>query len=168
MSIADLRRQYARFAGRYDEAFAERQRPKIEALAAALPTPIPTPALDLGAGTGLAARILGVPFVAVDASRAMLEKGTGSRIQAAFSALPFPDDTFALVWCVTAITEFVDPRPALEEIARVCRPGGHLALTLLKQDDVVTAEQVLADLDFRVEARLDIGLEFGYVERLGA
>ena len=166
MSIRDLRHQYARFAGRYDEAFAERQRPKMEALAAALPTPFPSPALDLGAGTGLAARTLSVPFVAVDASRVMLERGTGPRVQAAFSALPFPDDAFALVWCVTAITEFDDPRPILAEVARVCRTGGHLALTLLKQDDVVTAEQVLTDLGFRLEVRLDLGQEFGYVQRL--
>ena len=165
MSLDDLRRRYARFAPRYDDAFVERQLPKFEALANALPRPMPTPALDLGAGTGLANRLLGTPFVMLDASRAMLRRARGMRIQGAFDALPFADETFALVWAVTAITEFTDPVPAFGEVARVIRPGGHLALTLLKQDDVVTAEAVLTDLGFVIERRYDFDQEFGYVGR---
>ena len=165
MRLDDLQRRYARFAHRYDETFAERQRPKFEALAADLPRPIPMPALDLGAGTGLAGRHLGVDFVMLDASRAMLRHASGARVQGAFDALPFADDAFALVWGVTALTEFVDPMPTLVEIARVCRPEGYLALTLLKQDDVVTAEDALTDLGFSIEHRHDFNEEFGYIAR---
>ena len=95
MKLADLRLKYTQFAPRYDEAFADRQRPKFEQLAARLPSPMPDPALDLGAGTGLAGRILGVDFVMLDASRAMLEFADGRRVQGAFDALPFADDSFA-------------------------------------------------------------------------
>jgi|GEM_PF-1722117 len=165
MKLADLRLKYTQFAPRYDEAFADRQRPKFEQLAARLPSPMPNPALDLGAGTGLAGRILGVDFVMLDASRAMLEFAEGRRVQGAFDALPFADDSFALIWAVTALTEFTDPVPVLGEMARVCRPGGYLALTLLKQDDVVTAEAVLTDLGFVLEERYDFGQEFGYIGR---
>ena len=69
MNLDELQGRYARFASRYDDAFAERQRPKFEALANDLPNPLPTPALDFGAGTGLAGRLLGAPFVMLDASR---------------------------------------------------------------------------------------------------
>mgnify|MGYP003956554361 CR=1 FL=1 len=165
MSFDDLRRRYARFAPRYDDAFAERQLPKFEALANCLPSPLPTPALDLGAGTGLAGRLLGAPFVMLDASRAMLRHARGMRVQGAFEALPFADESFALIWAVTAVTEFTDPAPSLGEMARVCRPGGYLALTLLKQDDVVTAEAMLTDLGFVLERRYDFDQEFGYVGR---
>jgi ubiquinone/menaquinone biosynthesis C-methylase UbiE len=165
LSLDELRRRYQQFAPRYDEAFAHRQEPKFEALAAALPTPLPTPALDLGSGTGLAGRFLDTSFIMLDASRAMLSHARGFRVQGAFSALPFADDTFALVWAVTAITEFDDPRPALNEVARVCQRGGFLALTLLKQDDVVTAESVLVELGFSIEKRLDFEQEFAYVAR---
>jgi ubiquinone/menaquinone biosynthesis C-methylase UbiE len=43
--------------------------------------------------------------------------------------LPFPDATFDAVTCVEALEFMADPHLALEEMARVLRPGGTLLLT---------------------------------------
>jgi ubiquinone/menaquinone biosynthesis C-methylase UbiE len=46
-------------------------------------------------------------------------------------ALPFADDSFDLVYAVSALPEVPDRRKALAEVKRVLRPGGTLALTEL-------------------------------------
>ncbi len=43
-------------------------------------------------------------------------------------ALPFADDAFDVVTCRFAFHHFEDPRKALAEMARVCRPGGRVVL----------------------------------------
>lgn len=43
-------------------------------------------------------------------------------------ALPFADEAFDVVTCRFAFHHFENPRKALAEMARVCRPGGRVAL----------------------------------------
>jgi ubiquinone/menaquinone biosynthesis C-methylase UbiE len=43
-------------------------------------------------------------------------------------ALPFADEAFDVVTCRFALHHFENPRKALAEMARVCRPGGRVAL----------------------------------------
>jgi ubiquinone/menaquinone biosynthesis C-methylase UbiE len=45
------------------------------------------------------------------------------------AALPYPDASFDLVYMVTVLGELPDPGRALQEIRRVLRPGGTLAIT---------------------------------------
>ena len=49
-------------------------------------------------------------------------------VRAEGARLPFPDDTFTLVASTLAIHHFGDPRQVLGEMARVCRPGGKIAV----------------------------------------
>ncbi len=165
MQLDILRKSYDRFADRYDEIFLPRQQPKIEGLAAVLPRPLPRPALDAGAGTGLAGRLLDHPFVALDASRGMLGYAAPPRVQADLARLPFADDRFALVLSVTALIDFTDPRPALSELARVLRPDGWLALSVLKIEDVAAVQYALEDLGLDVIERLDLEQDLGFVCR---
>ena len=44
--------------------------------------------------------------------------------------LPFPDESFDLVTCIQAFHYVPDPRPAIDEIRRVLRPGGAVVLTV--------------------------------------
>ena len=55
------------------------------------------------------------------AGRFVLVRAEGSR-------LPFRDETFTLVATTLAIHHFGDPRQVLGEMARVCRPGGKIAV----------------------------------------
>jgi len=97
----------------------------------------PTRILDLGCGTGTAARILkthGFPVVGLDGSRSMLDaarnKGEPSLplLQADFRALPFPDRSFSTVFSMfDAINNLLTPddlEQAFREVYRVLTPGG--------------------------------------------
>jgi len=61
--------------------------------------------------------------------------------------LPFPGDSFEIVTCAAAFHHFVSPRQVLVEMARVCLPGGKVAI-----EDIVTSEQ---DIRARYHNRLE-------------
>jgi SAM-dependent methyltransferase len=91
--------------------------------------------VDLAAGTGLQTRALrrrGAGLVAVDPDIAMLRRLVAISPQtpavvARGEQLPLRDDVADLVVCATA-WHWLNPGAALEQIQRVLRPGGHLAL----------------------------------------
>ncbi|MFL5891373.1 MAG: methyltransferase domain-containing protein [Solirubrobacterales bacterium] len=76
--------------------------------------------------------------VGIDASRTMLERGAAELVAAGLpnlalirgdaTALPFPDATFGAVCCFAALHLFADPFAGLDEMRRVLRPGGRIAL----------------------------------------
>lgn len=69
------------------------------------------------------------------------EKAPGATIEfvaAALDRLPFPDDTFDVVWCAQSLYSLPDPVIAIRHMARVLRPGGLVAV--LEND---TLHQVL-------------------------
>jgi len=91
--------------------------------------------LDLAAGTGLVSRALlarGASVLATDIEHGMLRtlrRGapTVPATVAAAEALPVAAGTFDLVVCATA-WHWVQPDAAVEQVRRVLRPGGHVAL----------------------------------------
>lgn len=97
------------------------------------------PALDVGCGTGrLAERIAdaGYPLVGLDPSPGMIAQLRHRRPDLAAvigngTALPFPDTTFALVYCVAVLHHIAEPdavRRTLAEMVRVARPGGRIVV----------------------------------------
>jgi malonyl-CoA O-methyltransferase len=92
------------------------------------PSPEGKRLLDAGCGTGR--RLAGSKAalaVGVDLSIEMLSAGTERAVAVAdLRALPFPAQSFDLVWCRLVLGHLPDPRPAYHELARVCRIGGHV------------------------------------------
>lgn len=43
---------------------------------------------------------------------------------------PFPDDSFAVIWCSEVLEHLFDPAFALREMHRIMRPGGQLLVTV--------------------------------------
>lgn len=102
------------------------------------------PVLDLCTGTGDLAlayhRATGgaVPIVGADFSGQMLElavkksakNGAGDIrfVQADAQHLPFADDVFEIVTVAFGLRNVTDPLKGLAEMARVCRPGGKVAV----------------------------------------
>lgn len=97
--------------------------------------------LDLGSGAGQILRHLikvapeGTRIVACDLSHQMLRrarKRVNSQrpvyVAADMTRMPFADASFDCVTCGYVIEHLPDPRPGLEEIGRVLRPGGSLLL----------------------------------------
>lgn len=90
--------------------------------------------LDLAAGTGVSTveyRRSGAWCLAADFSQEMLRAGRHRdvpMVAADALHLPFADDSFDAATISLAIRNFVDPKVALTEIARVVRPGGRLVV----------------------------------------
>ncbi|WP_157965788.1 class I SAM-dependent methyltransferase [Euzebya rosea] len=101
----------------------------------------PGRALDVGCGAGqmaLAMAERGYDVSAVDISEGMVEATTATFAEAGRTAdirtadmrdLPYEDDTFDWVSGLGAIEYLTDPGEAVEEYARVTRPGGHVVVT---------------------------------------
>jgi predicted TPR repeat methyltransferase len=98
------------------------------------------PLLDAGAGTGLVGEWLGIvgyPVVeALDISTGMLRIALAKGIYAGFhqvalgGPLPFADATYAgIISTGVFTTGHVGPE-ALDELIRICRPGGVIVLTV--------------------------------------
>lgn len=94
-------------------------------------------ALDVGCGTGVMAERLsqeGYDVVGADPFRGMLRYVRQRRpdlmaVAAAGQHLPFPNDTFDLVYCIAVMHHVADPtavRETLLEMVRVTKPGGHV------------------------------------------
>ena len=128
----------------------------LEAALAAI-ADAPARALDVGTGTGIAARAVARRFpessvVGVDASEPMILQArshAGSdreRYEVADSAaLPYPDREFDLVTLLNMI-------PFFDEVARVTASGGHVAVAFSRGADTpiyVPLERVQAELERR-------------------
>jgi ubiquinone/menaquinone biosynthesis C-methylase UbiE len=122
--------------------------------------------LDLGCGTGeqtraLATRVApGGRAVGVDLSQSMIgearRRAGGAGVAVEFEvgdaqALPFADGTFDACRSERMLTHVPDPRAALAEMVRVCRPGGRVAVLdadsesmIVDSDDRRLARQVVA------------------------
>ncbi|MEY9839546.1 methyltransferase domain-containing protein [Streptacidiphilus sp. EB103A] len=92
--------------------------------------------LDVGAGTGDAARTLqeehGARVVGIDRSLTMAgecqRRGLDRVVAADAHHLPFRDAAFDGAWADRVLQHLPDPAAALQEMIRVVRPGGRLAL----------------------------------------
>lgn len=92
--------------------------------------------LDLAAGTGASSAEIarsGARVVACDLSAGMIEVGRNHHpdiefIQGDAMDLPFEDQSFDAVTISYGLRNVPDPKRALEEMARVVRPGGRLVV----------------------------------------
>lgn len=105
--------------------------------------------LDVACGPGfnsLAFARRAAAVVGVDSDRELLEaarrearrrrQDNVSFQEADPQSLPFPDESFHVVTCAAALHHIPSPREALVEMARVCLPGGRLAL-----EDIIAPQQ---------------------------
>ncbi|GAA1365726.1 methyltransferase domain-containing protein [Streptomyces beijiangensis] len=99
--------------------------------------------VDVGSGTGSVARTLAAAVTAEGSAlgiepnpglRALAEQrareaGSAARFVAGdASALPLPDASVDVVWCERVLQHLAEPERAVEEFARVLRPGGRVVL----------------------------------------
>lgn len=97
--------------------------------------------LDVGCGDGMLALICAQGGAAhvqgCDSDPRMIERARAREVEggpridltvARAEALPFPDDSFDVVFCITVLAFVADAGKAVREMARVLRPGGRLVL----------------------------------------
>jgi ubiquinone/menaquinone biosynthesis C-methylase UbiE len=128
---------YARLARHYDQLWDRYSRVSLERLAARLALTGTESVLDLACGTGRLGTILraehpelrltgmdlSADMLAVARQRLPPDERTQWE-QGSMESLPFADDSFDVVTCASAFHLLTDQQRALEEMARVLRPGG--------------------------------------------
>jgi SAM-dependent methyltransferase len=113
-----------------------RMTPLYEATLAALAPLAGTSLLDAGCGAGLVVELAtraGARACGIDASEGLLEFARRRTPGADFTvgdieSLDQPDDSYDIVTAFNSIQYAVDPAHAVEELARVCKPDGHVAV----------------------------------------
>ncbi|HII29516.1 TPA: class I SAM-dependent methyltransferase [Candidatus Woesearchaeota archaeon] len=91
--------------------------------------------LDVGCGSGLSSELFNCIRIGIDPSEELVaiarKKGIAAIIGCA-EKMPFKDNCFDAVICVSAAHNFHDPRKAFAEIARVAKPQAKIAVSLLR------------------------------------
>ncbi len=135
MPLHPLATQFASIAGAYERGRPEYAPGVVGAMAAELDIGPGAPVLDLAAGTGKLTRALlaaGLDVVAVEPQAPLREVlgvnvGTERVREGLAEAIPLPDGSVDAVTVADAFHWF-DQQAALDEIRRVLRPGGGLAV----------------------------------------
>jgi SAM-dependent methyltransferase len=120
-------------------------------------------ALDVACGAGHAAEVVAPDVrlvVGLDLTVGLLELGAARLSEANVrnvvlqegnaEALPFVAGSFDLVYCLAALHHIGDPVRAVEEMTRVCRPGGRVVLS-----DLITPSAEVRDTFDELHRRLD-------------
>jgi SAM-dependent methyltransferase len=110
--------------------------------------------LDAGCGSGLVVRLAadrGAAASGLDASAALLAfarvRSPGADLRTGeIQKLPYGDASFDAVTAFNAIQYAADPAAAVQELARVCRPGGHVAIGVWGESGRCETEALFAGL----------------------
>ncbi len=141
MNVGAVERFYNRFAGVYDLVFDQVFREGRHEAMRALELGARARVLEVGVGTGLNLPLYpgGSRIVGLDLSLPMLEEAQGrigdapgpasvQLIQGDATRLCFDDATFDAVYAPYVVSVVPRPRALVQEMARVCRPGGRVVV----------------------------------------
>jgi len=141
MDLSSVRSAYRRYAGAYDVVFGPVLNPGRVVTIPLVNNRPRQRILEVGVGTGLSLKYYrrDAQVVGIDVSPEMLEK---ARVRVAADGLTqveslhemdaenlqFPDGSFDLVIALYVASVVPHPRRLIEEMRRVCRPGGELVV----------------------------------------
>jgi len=148
---------FAGIAGRWDEIRRVYEHPDVQLGAVGALVDENLDVIDIGTGTGALLPLLAGScgrVVAVDKSEAMLTRAralceranlTGVTFQKAdIQALPFADGSFDAAYCSMVLHHVARPARAVNEMARVVRPGGKVVVIAFTRHNLVWMREELA------------------------
>jgi phosphatidylethanolamine/phosphatidyl-N-methylethanolamine N-methyltransferase len=142
LEIKEITASYARWAPVYDRTFGAITRAGRRKTADYINSKGGPRVLEVGVGTGLALRHYreGLEVTGIDYSHEMLAKARGKVAELGLSHvhelrqmdarhLDFPDNHFDTVAAMHIVSVVPEPERVVAEMARVCKPGGHIVIT---------------------------------------
>lgn len=148
---------YDAIAEGYDELHMAEQLRKMSDILAALGSDIPKKAeklLDVGCGSGISTSVWSCDCTGIDPSEKLVDVAKKNYPKKKFlvgkaEELPFPDDSFDMVICVTAIHNFADVRKGISEMKRVGKKK--FVITILRKSGQAEDIEKLVILNFKVK-----------------
>jgi phosphatidylethanolamine/phosphatidyl-N-methylethanolamine N-methyltransferase len=173
MDLHKIERVYTNYAGFYDQVFGKVFQEGRESAIRNLNVQPNEQILEVGVGTGIALPIYPrhCRIVGIDLSEGMLAKAKEraetyelSHVQLQrmdAGAMEFDDDSFDTVVAAYVVTAVPDYRKVVNEMIRVCRPGGRIIMLnhFSNGNKVIAAvEKVLSPLTKHLGWRTDLSL----------
>jgi phosphatidylethanolamine/phosphatidyl-N-methylethanolamine N-methyltransferase len=173
MDLKKIERVYTSYAGFYDRIFGKVFHEGRESVIRNLDVQPEEHILEVGVGTGLAlpmyprhCRIVGIDFSEGMLAKAK-EKAKAHRLDHVqlhrmdAGAMEFEDDSFDTVVAAYVVTAVPDYRKVVNEMIRVCRPGGRIIMLnhFSNGNKVIAAvEKVLSPITKHLGWRTDLSL----------
>jgi phosphatidylethanolamine/phosphatidyl-N-methylethanolamine N-methyltransferase len=173
MDLNKIERVYTTYAGFYDRVFGRVFHEGRESVIRNLDVQPDEHILEVGVGTGLAlpmyprhCRIVGIDFSEGMLAKAK-EKAEAHRLDHVqlhrmdAAAMEFQDDSFDTVVAAYVVTAVPDYRKVVNEMIRVCRPGGRIIMLnhFSNGNKVIAAvEKVLSPITKHLGWRTDLSL----------
>lgn len=136
----------------YNELHGEEQLHKLRIIQEHLEISPEDKILDVGCGTGLSS-FLSDNIVGIDPSSELIKQASFKTIQGYAENIPFNDNRFDIVICVTAIHNFRDVKKGLSEMKRVGR--NCFVFSILKKSPKLKDIKSRIELMFHVEHTVD-------------
>lgn len=173
MDLEKVERVYTSYAGVYDQIFGKVFHEGRESAIRHLNVQPNDRVLEVGVGTGLALPMYPrhCRIVGIDLSEGMLEK---AKERAALhnlthvelykmdaGAMEFPDDSFDVVVAAYVVTAVPDYRKVVNEMIRVCRPGGRIVMLNHFRNGnklIAAVEKVISPITKHLGWRTDLSL----------
>lgn len=146
---------YAQIARGYEELHREEQLGKLKLVLERVRCERTDKLLDVGCGTGLGSLLFNCFKVGVDPVFELLvqAKSRMAVVQGVAEQLPFKDNSFDIVICLTALHNFADPQRALLEMKRV--GTGRFVISVLKRARAFEQLMKLVSSTFKVREMLE-------------
>ncbi len=148
-------RYYAQIAQGYEELHHEEQLGKLKHVFERLPYQKTDKVLDVGCGTGLSSLLFTCQKFGIDPTFELVQQARKRMpvVQGVAEHLPFKDNSFGIVICLTALHNFSDPERALLEMKRV--GTGRFAISILKRAKTFDHLMKLVSQTFKVKEMLE-------------
>ena len=148
-------RYYAQIAAGYEELHREEQLGKLRLIMQHIQYQKTDKVLDVGCGTGLSTLLFNCVKIGIDPTFELLEQAK-KRLpvaQGSGEQLPFKDNSFDIVICLTALHNFTDPQRGLLEMKRV--GTGKWIISILKRAKNFDALMKMVAQTFQVKDMLE-------------
>jgi ubiquinone/menaquinone biosynthesis C-methylase UbiE len=150
-----MQHYYSQIARGYEELHREEQLGKLKLVMERMHYCMEDRVLDVGCGTGLSSLLFTCFKAGVDPAIELLQQAVRHMpvVLGVAESLPFMDNSFSIVVCLTALHNFADPQRALLEMKRVCT--GRLAISILKRAKEFNSLMKLISRTFKVREMLE-------------